>query len=158
MSHQDHAYAVGLAWTGNTGHGTSTYAGYSREYRVELAGKPVFIGSADPAFRGDAALPNPEDLFVTAIASCHMLSYLALCARRGLNVVNYEDNATGVMRLDGRGGGRFEEVVLRPVVTVAAGGDLDLARQLHHDAHELCYIASSCSVPIRHEPVIRTKA
>lgn len=158
MPHPDHTYAVRLAWTGNTGQGTSSYAGYSRAYRVELAGKPDLIGSADPAFHGDPALPNPEDLFVTAIASCHMLSYLALCARRGLNVVGYEDDATGVMRLDGRGGGRFEAVVLRPVVTVAAGADLALAGQLHDEAHALCYIASSCSVPIRHEPVIRTEA
>ena len=150
-----HQYAARLTWEGNLGEGTSTYTGYSRRYRVAMAGKPELVGTADPAFRGEADKHNPEDLFVTAISACHMLSYLALCARAGIRVMAYEDDASGVMREDGRGGGTFEEVVLRPQVTIAQAQREAEAMALHEKAHEQCYIASSCRVPIRHEPTVR---
>jgi organic hydroperoxide reductase OsmC/OhrA len=90
-----------------------------------------------------------------AIASCHMLSYLALCAKYGISVLTYEDRATGTMREDGKGGGRFEEVVLHPVVTISNAEQIERAEKLHERAHELCFIANSCSVPIRHQPEVR---
>src|SRR6185295_1170294 len=96
-----------LAREGNHGDGTTNYTTYGRQYRVSIDGKPELTGSADPTFRGDAALHNPEDLFLIAISSCHMLSYLALCARARINVTAYRDDATGTMELDRRGGGRF---------------------------------------------------
>jgi organic hydroperoxide reductase OsmC/OhrA len=145
-------YETRLLWEGDT----ATYDGYSREYRVVIAGKPDVIGSADPAFRGDAARHNPEDMLMIAIASCHMLSYLALCARKRIRVVAYEDDARGRMVLRKDGGGHFEEVVLRPVVTIAEG-DAALAEQLHEKAHHLCFIASSVNFPIRCEPTVRTR-
>jgi organic hydroperoxide reductase OsmC/OhrA len=80
-----------------------------------------------------------------------MLSYLALCARNHIRVLAYEDDVQGTLKFDGRGGGKFEEVVLHPAVTIAEGDDAELAESLHEQAHELCFIAASCSVPIRHE-------
>ena len=151
----EHHYNAHLIWDGNRGDGTSTYAGYGRQYRVLIDGKPNLDGSADAAFRGEAGKHNPEDLFLAAISSCHLLSYLALCAREGISVVAYEDQATGLMKEDGRGGGRFEEVVLHPAVTIADPKHTDRAMELHHRAHELCFIANSCSVPIRNEPTVR---
>src|SRR3546814_17957926 len=68
---------------------------------------------------GDPDLHNPEDMLVLALSSCHMLSYLALAALEGLEVVAYEDSARGTMQQEGRGG-RFTEVVLHPRVTIAA--------------------------------------
>lgn len=150
-------YTARLVWAGNTGAGTADYTSYGREYRVHVAGKPQLAGTADPAFRGDPALHNPEELFLSAISACHMLTYLALCARRGVSVVAYEDDAHGSVRLDSRGGGKFESVVLRPAVTISGdGGAVALAAGLHDAAHELCLIASSCSVPVRHEATVRT--
>ena len=74
------------------------------------------MGSSDPTFRGDAAKHNPEDLLVVALVGCHMLSYLALCARAGIEVAAYEDEASGAMAIkDGRM--RFTEVMLAPRVT-----------------------------------------
>src|SRR5512140_3789212 len=108
MKNGEHHYRLHLVWDGNRGDGTSTYAAYGREYRVAIEGKPELRGSADAAFRGDPAMLNPEDLFVASIASCHMLSYLALCAREGLAVLAYEDVSEAMMKEDGRGGGRFE--------------------------------------------------
>lgn len=108
-----HTYAARLAWEGNSGEGTASYEGYGRSYRVLIEGKPELIGTADPAFRGDASRHNPEDLFLAAISACHMLTYLALCARSGVRVIAYTDEAEGRMVLTGDGGGRFEEVSLR---------------------------------------------
>lgn len=134
--------------------GTADYASYSRRHHIQIAGKADLLGSADPIFRGEGTLHNPEDLFLAAIAACHMLTYLALCARRGVRVVAYEDQATATMGLAPTGGGGFEEVTLCPVVTVVNPEVAELARGLHELAHEHCIIASSCSVPIRCRPTI----
>lgn len=150
-----HRFHTRLVWDGNRGSGTATYAEYGRQYRVLVDGKPELAGSADVAFRGDADRLNPEDLFVASISACHMLTYLALCARQGIAVVSYEDAATGTMTTDAGGGGKFEEVVLHPRVVLANGGDVERATALHERAHQLCFIANSCSVPIHHEPEVR---
>ncbi len=146
-------YQQQLQWTGNTGSGTSDYQAYSRDYQIAVEGKPDLHGSAGHLFRGNPERNDPEDHFLAAISGCHLLSYLALAAREGVVVVDYRDDASGVLELEG-GGGRFTEVMLRPTVTIAAGSDPDLARSLHDDAHRLCYIANSCSVPIRHEVTV----
>ncbi len=154
MAGKSHEYKTRLVWNDSSGSGTSTYGGYSREYTVSIDGKPDFTGSADPMFRGKAERHNPEDLLVAAISSCHMLSYLALCARRGVTVLEYEDNASGTLVFSGNGG-RFENVTLNPVVTIASWDMEALAITLHDEAHEACYIASSCNTPITHAPTIR---
>jgi len=154
MPGKEHEYVARLTWDGNRGDGTASYEGYGRGYRVHSEGKPDLVGSADPMFRGDGAVHNPEDLFLAAISSCHMLSYLALCARRGVRVLVYTDEARGTLRFDGTGGGRFVEVTLSPRVTIAGDSDLALAQQLHEPAHQTCYVASSCSVPIRRRATV----
>lgn len=151
---KSHQYKSHLVWNGNLGTGTETYPGYGRDYTISIGGKPDLRGSADPMFRGNPELPNPEDWFIAALSSCHMLSYLALCARKGISVVSYEDSASGVLVFNSEGGGRFEEVTLKPVVTIADAAHLDLASSLHDDAHRLCYIASSSSSVVRHEATV----
>ena len=156
MAQHEHHYRAHVAWEGNLGTGTARYAGYGRDHRICVEGKPDLAGSADPAFRGDPARHNPEDLLLGAISACHMLSYLALCAQAGVVVEAYEDAAEAVMRTEPGGGGRFESVTLHPRVRIAAGSDAALAEQLHERAHALCFIANSCSVPIAHRPQIVT--
>ncbi|MEO3428060.1 OsmC family protein [Pelagibius sp. CAU 1746] len=150
---KDHHYQAKLTWTGSAGGGTTDYRSYSREYRVDFQDKPSLTGSADPAFRGDPKLHNPEDLLVVALSSCHMLSYLALASLEGLEVVAYEDQASGTMQQEGRGG-RFTEVILRPRVVLAPGSDLARGEALHEDAHATCFIANSVNFPVRHEAEI----
>lgn len=146
-------YQQEVQWIGNTGHGTSNYQAYSRDYEVAVEGKPTLAGSAGHNFLGNPERNDPEDHFLAAIAGCHLLSYLALAARHGVVVTGYIDRATGVLELEG-GGGRFSEVVLSPTVTISAGSDPELARSLHDEAHRQCFIANSCSVPIHHRPTI----
>jgi organic hydroperoxide reductase OsmC/OhrA len=154
-THSTHAYLTHLEWTGNLGQGTARYTEYARSFRATVKGKPPLMLSADAAFRGDPALHNPEDLLVAAIAGCHMLFYLALCARHGVQVLAYSDNATGTMTLDPDGSGRFTGVELNPAVELASGSDEALAQRLHDTAHQRCFIANSCRVPIRHRATIR---
>jgi organic hydroperoxide reductase OsmC/OhrA len=153
MRMKSHAYAARVVWNGHPRDSRFEYATYSRGYRTIIEGKPEIAGSADPMFRGMADRHNPEDLFVAAISACHMLTFLALCAWNGIHVVAYEDDAKGVMSLDGSGGGRFEEVTLHPRVTISDASRVADATKLHVKAHEQCFIANSCSVPIRNEPV-----
>jgi organic hydroperoxide reductase OsmC/OhrA len=148
-----HRYPVTVEWTGNLGEGTATYRSYSRDHAIAVEGKSPIAGSSDPVFRGDAARHNPEDFLVAALAACHMLSYLHLCAVAGIVVTAYEDRAAGEMRETSDGGGRFTGVVLRPRVTISAG-DPAAARILHEKAHHLCFIASSVNFPVTCEPEI----
>ncbi len=150
--HQHH-YKVDVTWTGNQGAGTKTYQGYSREHEIRIAGKPVLAGSSDPTFRGDASKHNPEDLLVTSLSTCHMLSYLHQAVLAGVVVTAYEDSAEGSMETDAHGG-RFLEVVLRPVVTINAASDPAKAEAAHEPAHHACFIANSVNFPVRCEPRI----
>lgn len=150
-----HDYRLALRWDDN-GIGTVDYRTYSRQFHATAEGKPALVGSADPHFRGDARLYNPEELLVIALASCHMLSYLALCARARVEVVAYTDEAHGRMIAD-TAGGRFERVVLHPQVVIAPGADQARALALHHDAHASCYIASSVSFPVTCEPIVTAR-
>ena len=149
-----HEYRTHLTWTGASRGPTTSYDAYSRDYVVAVTGKPLLSGSSDTRFRGDPTRHNPEDLLVAALSSCHLLSYLALAARRGLAVVAYEDDASGTAVLE-PDGGHFSEAVLRPRVTIAPGGDEALAMALHERAHHECYIAASVNFPVRCEPTVR---
>ncbi len=157
MAGREHRYETAVEWTGNTGTGTSAYRAYERRHEITAPGtpKPPIPGSSDPAFRGDPARWNPEELLVAALSACHKLQYLHLCATAGVVVVGYGDRAEGIMAEDGAGGGRFLRVVLRPVVTVTEGSDLALAHALHERAHALCFIASSVNFPVTHEAEVR---
>ncbi len=149
-----HSYEVRTVWTGNLGEGTSGYRAYRRRNEVSGDGRPVIQGSADRTFRGDADRWDPERLLVASLSQCHMLSYLHQCADAGVVVTACEDHAAGTMITDADGGGRFTEVVLRPAVRVADESMVEPARALHDRAHQLCFIASSVSFPVRHEPTV----
>ena len=150
-----HRYEMTVRWTGNTGSGTSDYRGYRRDHEIHGDGKAPILGSSDPAFRGDAARWNPEELLVVALAQCHMLWYLHLSAVGGVVVTDYTDTPVGTMTMDAAGGGgQFTEVVLRPAVTVADPSMADKARALHDEIDAICFIARSVNFPVRHEPTV----
>ncbi|MGH6917619.1 MAG: OsmC family protein [Geminicoccaceae bacterium] len=149
---REHHFIASVVWTGAAQGPTSNYEAYSRAFRAEVDGKPPIEGSADPTFRGDASRYNPEDLLVVSLSACHMLSYLYLCAGAGIEVVAYEDRASGTMAMKDRKI-RFVDVRLAPKVTIAKG-DREKAIALHEQAHEACFIANSVNFPVRHEPVV----
>lgn len=146
-----HHYAVQLAWTGNRGTGTSHYREYGREHIISAVGKDPIAGSADRTFHGNAERWNPEELLLSALSQCHMLSYLHVAVRNGVTVVAYTDDAVGTMEQAPGGGGRFTSATLRPRVTIADPGQFDLAQSLHTEASRECFIAASVNFPVGHE-------
>ncbi|MET0637377.1 MAG: OsmC family protein [Chitinophagaceae bacterium] len=148
-----HQYEVGVRWTGNRGHGTSDYRSYARDHEISVEGKEIIRASSDPAFRGDSAVYNPEELFIASIASCHMLWYLHLCAEAGVVVVEYTDQVKGMMEESADSGGRFVSVTLYPKVVVSAESMIEQANELHEKANGLCFIANSLNFKVRHKPL-----
>jgi organic hydroperoxide reductase OsmC/OhrA len=151
MTERVHVYETMIAWGATPGQGTTSPVAYDRAHVVRGEGKPELAMSADPAFRGDPKAYNPEELLVASVASCHMLWYLALCAKASIIVTAYEDRPIGRLVEGKPGGGRFESVQLRPVATIAAG-DSESARPLHDDAHRACFISNSVNFPVTCEP------
>ncbi|MDF2367565.1 OsmC family protein [Sneathiella sp.] len=146
MTHT-HEFVARIEWTGARDGSTTDYKSYSRAYDISIDGRPVIKGSADPVFLGTDDRYNPEDLLVASLSACHMLSYLALCARKNIAVTAYQDDAWGKMEMK-NGKLRFTEVILRPVVVISAASNLEKAIRLHHDAHETCFIANSVNFPV----------
>lgn len=146
-----HQYTTTIEWTGNLGKGTAGYRLYSRDHSFEIEGKTSVLMSSDPAFRGDPTRMNPEELLVASLSSCHMLWYLHLCSEHNITVVSYRDMAEGIMEEDSTGGGAFKSVILKPQITILESDKDRLALDLHHEAHEKCFIANSMNFPVRVE-------
>lgn len=143
-----HHYQTLITWTGNRGQGTADYRGYGREHTLFVDGKEMLHCSSDPAFLGDRSRYNPEELFLAAVSSCHMLWYLHLCADAGIIVSAYADSAQGHMQESGEGGGRFTEITLYPEVKITSMEQTELAIQLHEEANKRCFIANSLNIPV----------
>lgn len=153
MAGREHHYSATLTWTGASAGPTLDYRAYSREFRAEFPGKPALTGSADPTYLGDAKLHNPEDLLLASLSACHMLSYLALCARDKIAVTAYRDEASGTMAIQ-NGKMRFVSVTLHPQVVIVDAAKLERARALHKEAHTACFIANSVNFPVGNEAVV----
>ncbi|GGD22663.1 OsmC family protein [Nocardioides daphniae] len=149
-----HTYELALAWTGNRGTGTSGYRDYARDVvaSARAGDKLELLLSADKPFRGDPGRWNPEELLVAALSECHLLSFLHVAVVHGVTVTAYADRPVGTMSQEGIGG-RFTRVLLRPEVTVVDPAHVELVPQLHHEASQACFIASSVNFPVEHEPV-----
>ncbi|WP_086475830.1 MULTISPECIES: OsmC family protein [Arenibacter] len=147
-----HHYKTTVNWTGNKGNGTLS-PNFNRDHTISCQGKYAEIsGSSDPAFSGDPTRYNPEDLFLSSISACHMLCYLHLCSVNNIEVITYTDHATGIMEETTKGSGKFLEVMLHPMVKISNPDMVDKANDLHHAAHEMCFIANSCNFKIEHSP------
>jgi len=139
--------------------GDADFAGgrYSRRHQWRFDGGMVVAASPSPhvvpAPWSDAGAVDPEEAYVAAIASCHMLWFLSLAAERGHVVESYSDEAVGTMARIAPGRQAITEVVLRPRIVFAAGDKADAAaiEALHEAAHERCFIANSVKTAIRVE-------
>ena len=118
-----------------------------RAHEVLLGAQSLATSSA-PEFEGDETKANPETMLAGSLSSCHMLFFLALARKRGLEVLSYEDDAEVV--LEGR---RFTSATLRP--RVRWGGEPpepEAIEALHERAHALCFVANSVTFPVAVEP------
>jgi organic hydroperoxide reductase OsmC/OhrA len=129
--------------------------GYSRRHRLRFDGGAEVAGSSSPHVvpepMSDATAVDPEEAFVAALSSCHMLFFLAIAAARGWVVDRYQDAASGTMAANAEGRQAMTEVTLRPVVEFSAAKKPTQAEleAMHHRAHERCYIANSVRTEVR---------
>ncbi len=127
---------------------------FSRDHEWSFDGGLVIPASASPgvipAPYADATALDPEEAFVAALASCHMMSFLYLANRRGIGICSYDDDAFGVLGMTASGRKAITQVTLQPRVGYSQSPPLDVhtERELHDTAHELCFIANSVSSEI----------
>jgi organic hydroperoxide reductase OsmC/OhrA len=152
MSH----YSAHILW--QRGAQPFTDRRYSRAHHIRFDGGLQIAGSSSPQVvpvpMSDAAAADPEELFVAALSSCHMLWFLDIACRAGWTVDAYDDAAEGTMAKDAEGRLAMTRVVLRPAVAFGGERRPDAAEvaRLHHQAHERCFIASSVRSEVIVEP------
>ena len=150
-------YTATISW--QRGDAVFTDNRYSRAHRWQFDGGTEFTGSSSPSVvpipYSDPAAVDPEEAFVASLASCHMLWFLSIAAKRGLVVDSYRDSPVGEMTKDSRGRVAITQVTLRPQVAFSGVQRPEAAAHaaLHHAAHEACFIANSVRSEVRCEPV-----
>lgn len=149
-----HHYRARCSWRGSTAVGYDDY-GRAHSGRVPPAATEVAL-SSDPAFRGDAAQVNPEQLLVLAAVSCQLLSFLAVAARARVDVLEYDDDAEAEMDMDDHPA-RITRITLRPRIVVATGTTRDRVEHLVEVAHRECFIANSLRSEMTIEATIEVR-
>ena len=133
---------------------------YSRRHEWRFDGGVVVPASSSPHVvplpYSDATAVDPEEAFVASLSSCHMLWFLDLACRAGLEVASYSDVAVGKMGLDAHGRLVIKTVCLRPATRFVGSKQPDMVtlQQLHHRAHEECFLANSVKTGIVVEPTM----
>jgi organic hydroperoxide reductase OsmC/OhrA len=150
-----HLFKAEVKWTSNQEDSTKRF--YSKSHQILIEGKPILNVSAAKAFKGDPELYNPEDLLLSSLVSCHMMSYLYVCSQNGIEVLGYSDNAEATLEVSPDGSGRFVTVTLNPEVKISNSSQIQLALDLHQKANQLCFIANSCKFPILHNASCEVK-
>ena len=128
-----------------------TYDTYSRNHQITFKDGVAKTFSAASVYRGDPTKGDPEDMFVAALSSCHMLSFLAIAVRKRITVLSYDDDASGWLENEG-GKLWMARVVLRPKILFETAPDTATVDQMHHLAHEQCFIANSVKTDVKVEP------
>jgi len=133
----------------NRQHTPFTAKEYTRDHVWKFEGGGEVHASAAPQYLGNESLVDPEQAFVAALSSCHMLTFLALAARDGFVVEDYRDEAVGMMERNEQKRIAITRVVLRPAITW--GGEAPDQRKLdklHENAHKHCFVANSVTTEI----------
>jgi organic hydroperoxide reductase OsmC/OhrA len=141
-------HVVDVSWS--RGEHEFTYQKYNRDHEWRFDGGVTVPGSANPAYLGtEAGTVDPEEAFVAALSSCHMLTFLAIAAKKRLVVDSYVDHAVGVMAKNDAGRIAITQVTLHPRI-VFAGETPDEAtlERMHHLSHEQCFIANSVTTEV----------
>jgi organic hydroperoxide reductase OsmC/OhrA len=152
MSH----YSATVSWRRNGEVFTDNR--YSRGHEWSFDGGLTVRASSSPQVVprfSDPAGVDPEEAFVASLASCHMLTFLLLAATKKYRVDSYSDEATGTLAKNAKGKLAMVEVVLRPKIVFSGEQQPspEILRELHHRAHEECFIANSVTTAVKCEPV-----
>lgn len=145
-------HTAALHWSRNDH--AFTYDTYSRDHTLTFENGQSSLASSAPDFVGNPEALNPETLLVGALASCHMLTFLAVCAKRGYVVEHYQDQASGLLDKNAAGKMAITRITLRPKVTFSGEKQPDATElaKLHDRAHANCFIANSVQANVLVEP------
>ncbi|KAA5542007.1 OsmC family protein [Adhaeribacter rhizoryzae] len=147
-------YKVNLLWSGDTT--DFTYKTYSRTHTWTFGGGSAVEASAAPEYLGQAELVNPEEAFAASLASCHLLTFLALAAFQKFIVERYEDEAVASVGKNAHGKMAVLQVTLNPKVTFSGDRQptAEQLEQLHHKAHNDCFISNSVFTEVVVAPIL----
>ena len=131
-----------------------SYQTYSRDHIWSFPGGAEVLASAAPEFLGSEQRVDPEKAFIAALSSCHMLTFLAIAAKKKIVIEAYQDEAAGFLEKNDMGKLSLTRVVLRPRVIFAQGSapTREQLDKLHQSAHENCFIANSVNTKVTIEP------
>lgn len=149
-----HTFETTLAWPADAAQKLPPDAAFSRNSVLAAPGKPGILASSPAIFGGDAARYNPEEMLMLSLSQCHLLTYLAIAAKKRMGILKYEDRVVGTLGMGPSGKMQMVDVLLHPRVTVAKGTNLADAQALHERAHANCFIANSVNFTVRNEPSI----
>lgn len=146
----NHLFKVALNWMKKDNISSSLSRIYTKSHHISIEGKPDLEVSAAKAFKGDPNLYNPEDLLLSSLTSCHMMSYLYCCMQHKIDVISYQDHSEATLQVNPDGSGKIVKVDLFPDIIISDSSQIELALSLHKKANELCFIANSCNFPVYH--------
>jgi organic hydroperoxide reductase OsmC/OhrA len=144
-------FKLQLAWTG------STSADYSRNAVARTAGKPDIGVSAGSSYGGDDSRWNPEDMLGASLSTCHMLTFLALCKKIGVDVHSYNDEVTVTLGVVDKAT-KVTKIRLAASIVIASTSDVAKADELFHKAHKFCFVGNSITSEIELAPTITQSA
>ena len=140
-------HVAAISWS--RGEYEFTYQTYSRDHEWRFDNGVTVPGSANPVYLGNEARVDPEEAFVAALSSCHMLTFLAIAAKKRLVVDSYVDRAVGVMEKNEAGRIAITRVTLHPAITFAGETpDEATLERMHHLSHQECFIANSVTTEV----------
>lgn len=150
----EHIFKVNLEWKSKNEQSIDlTKKRYAKSHNLSIEGKPNLKLSAAKAFKGDPELYNPEDLLLSSLVSCHMMSFLYCCSKHKIEIINYNDEAEAILEVNNDGSGKIRKVILHPKVKIIDETKIDLVNSLHKEANQLCFIANSCNFIVEHHAV-----
>jgi peroxiredoxin-like protein len=149
----EHTFEAELHWSGGASEDEHGRLRLPRDFVLRYKQRPSIPGSAPGVFGGDDSRHNPETLMLSSLVACHHLTYLAVCERAAIRILEYTDSATGTLGIkDGRM--RMIEVVLWPQVRVADASQIERATELHAKAHANCFMSNSVNFEVRVQPTV----
>jgi organic hydroperoxide reductase OsmC/OhrA len=132
-----------------------SYKTYDRTHLLKFGGGTLIKASAAPSYLGNAELVNPEEVFAASLASCHLLTFLAIASMKKYTVATYEDNAVAILGKNEKLKMAVTTVYLRPNISFKGDNipDNTTIDEMHHHAHRECFISNSVLTEIIVEPV-----
>lgn len=149
-------HSARIAWRRSSA--SFDYETFSRDHEWSFPDGVKVPASSAPEFRGGPHAVDPEEALVAAVSACHMLTFLAIAAKKRLVVDRYEDDAVGVLEKNADGKLAMTKITLRPRVVFAdsASVSAEELERIHHKAHENCFIACSLRTEIALRPPVET--